>query len=112
MKTVKDLKIGDVVWCLYKTSLNTSKVKSLNGDRPIEFEYSYLNISGNIKYTSIIDNTIIQGNSSDYEVYLNQSEAIIELKKRLCDKMDEQTKVVESEMQKLIIVKNEIAKYL
>lgn len=112
MKTVKDLKIGDTVWFINGTALNTSQVKTLSGQYAITFENGSLDPPSKVKYADICENTTVKPYYDSYMVYVNQSEAIMEVKKRLCDAMDAQVKVVEAEMQKLLTIKNDIAKYL
>lgn len=109
MKTIKDLKINDTVFYISGTEIKQTTIKSLVTENHAIETWHY---NSKEKYfTDIKDETSFVDSYGDI-VYLNQSEAIIDIKKKICDMIDCNINDINKEMEKLIELKNELAKYL
>ena len=109
MKTFKDLKIDDTVYIVHGYEIKLNKVLSLNANH---YSIQCTSNHTNIPWENLKDLTYTQSYYTLYYIYCNQSEAIMKIKERLCDDINEQVNKINKEMLSLIDLKDKLVKYL
>ena len=112
MKTIKELKIGDALYIARPSGkIEKDFVQSLAGDKAIKSYNSSFTSDHDVSFDSLKDSTFFMGYYNN-KVFLNQSEAIMEVKSLLCDALDKKFAEIESLHKEAIEIKNKIAEYL